>query len=82
MKRKMQWQDLSPGKQRAVAVTAVLELIVLGVSLSDLIRRPATEVKGSKVLWGAALFVNPVGPISYWLFGRRPTHKPALRFIR
>ncbi|WP_026554902.1 PLD nuclease N-terminal domain-containing protein [Arthrobacter sp. 35W] len=71
MKRKMQWKDLSPRKQRMVAVAGVVELVALAVSMVDLVRRPATEVNGNKGLWGAVLFINPIGPICYWLFGRR-----------
>ncbi|HET9557428.1 MAG TPA: PLD nuclease N-terminal domain-containing protein, partial [Actinomycetota bacterium] len=34
-------------------------------------RRPSTQVRGSKTLWVAAAFVNFVGPIAYFTFGRR-----------
>jgi hypothetical protein len=73
MKSKKQWKDLSPAKQRAITVAGALELVLLAVSLVDLVRRPTNGVKGSKGLWGAALFINPVGPICYWMFGRRRT---------
>ena len=41
------------------------------VALRDLIRRPAALVRGPKPLWGAALFVQPIGSPLYLLAGRR-----------
>jgi hypothetical protein len=39
--------------------------------LLDLRRRPSTQIRGSKRLWAAAAFVNFVGPLAYFSFGRR-----------
>jgi hypothetical protein len=36
-------------------------------------RRPGEQIRGSKKLWTAAAFVNFVGPLAYFAFGRRPT---------
>ena len=33
--------------------------------------RPADEIKGDRRLWTAVSFVNFVGPIAYFLFGRK-----------
>jgi hypothetical protein len=41
------------------------------VALVDIYRRPAGEIRGRKGVWVATAFVNYVGPISYFLFGRR-----------
>ena len=37
----------------------------------DIYRRLAGEIRGNKELWTAAAFVNFVGPISYFVFGRK-----------
>jgi hypothetical protein len=41
------------------------------IALGDLARRPAREVRGRKFLWVFAFFVQPVGPVLYFLVGRR-----------
>jgi len=49
----------------------VVRLGLLVAALVDIYRRPATQIRGRKRLWVAVSFVNFVGPISYFLFGRR-----------
>jgi hypothetical protein len=49
---------------------ALAELVVTGAALRDLIRRPAREVRGPKMLWGLGLFVQPIGSPLYLLVGR------------
>jgi hypothetical protein len=39
--------------------------------LVDIYRRPAAEIRVNKRLWVAAAFINFVGPISYFLSGRK-----------
>jgi hypothetical protein len=49
----------------------VLQLLLMGVGLYDL-TRPERQVKGdSKVVWALIIiFVNLLGPLLYFLFGR------------
>ena len=37
----------------------------------DLVRRPASEVRGSKFLWAIGCFVQPIGSPLYLVVGRR-----------
>jgi phospholipase D-like protein len=53
---------------------ALAEMAVTGTALRDLLRRPAREVRGSKLLWGLGLFVQPIGSPLYLLVGRRRRH--------
>ena len=50
---------------------ALVEMVVTGIALRDLIRRPASEVRGPRLLWGLGLFVQPIGSPLYLLVGRR-----------
>ena len=69
--RRKRWSELS-GRQRTVIVVAGLAQASLSVAtLLDLRRRPSTQLRGSKRLWTAAAFVNFVGPLAYFTFGRR-----------
>ncbi|WP_154792038.1 PLD nuclease N-terminal domain-containing protein [Occultella kanbiaonis] len=68
---KMRWTDLSTGQQAALIGVAAVEIGLLVAALVDLKRRPADQVRGPKGAWVAASFVNFVGPISYFAFGRK-----------
>ena len=69
------WNDLKPIQKVGVIVMATLQLLLLGAALFDLSRRPKEEVRGDKRMWIAISFVNFVGPISYFLFGRMRNEK-------
>ena len=68
------WKDLSPGTRRLIVLASAVEGVLKVVALIDLVRRPASEVRGSKVRWAAAVtLVNSLGavPIAYLAWGRR-----------
>jgi hypothetical protein len=74
--RKMpeKWSDLTPGQQNAIKLLALTELIAKIAMLIDIRRRPASQIRGPKRLWRAAAAVNTIGPVSYFVFGRRRAH--------
>jgi hypothetical protein len=72
-RKKMRWSDFSPQQKRAIALGAILEMIMTTVALGDLARRPARQVRGRKLVWVLTFFVQPIGPILYFLVGRRNT---------
>ncbi len=65
------WRDLPPQRRRLIAVGAAMQLSLLAAALVDIWRRPQEEIRGSKRLWAGLSFINFVGPLSYFLFGRR-----------
>jgi hypothetical protein len=68
---KKRWRDLSQ-RQRAVTVAAgAVQVALLVAALADLRRRPADQLRGRKPMWTAVSFVNFVGPLAYFGFGRR-----------
>jgi invasion protein IalB len=70
-RRKKSWRDLSRRQQLSVLAYAAGQLTLLAAALTDLKKRPAGQVKGSKGAWAAACFVNYLGPLAYFLFGRK-----------
>lgn len=66
------WSELSAGQRAAIVAGGAVELVLTTVALVDLARRPASQVRGAKVLWAASCFVQPVGPMAYLALGRRP----------
>ena len=71
MAAKQKWSDLSQSKRRLIVVAGVAEAALKVAMLVDLKRRPAEQVRGSKWLWRPLAFVNLVGPVSYFAWGRR-----------
>lgn len=65
------WQDLTAVQRRAIVVGAAAQLALLSAALLDIRRRPSGELRGGKRLWLPAVFVNFVGPIAYFLLGRK-----------
>ena len=66
-----QWQDFTDRQKRGIVVLGVLQLVLLAAALIDIRRRPAEEINGSKRLWTMVVFINGIGPIAYFVFGRK-----------
>jgi len=71
MAQKKRWSDLSPAAKTAIVVGGAVELVMTTVALRDIIRRPAPEVRGPKLLWVLGFVVQPFGPLLYFGVGRR-----------
>jgi hypothetical protein len=68
---KKRWRDLSPAQRAITTLVTTIQLALLVAALTDIRRRPATGIKGGKRLWTALAFVDGVGPIAYFAFGRK-----------
>jgi hypothetical protein len=77
MSTKRRWSDLDPRQRRAVLVAGAVQLTLAAAAWTDLARRPAAAVNGPKALWAGVISVNFVGPLAYFLRGRRRTAPPA-----
>ena len=71
MKERRRWRDLDPRQRRWVLVAGAVQLSLAAAAWTDLARRPAVEVNGPKGLWAGVISVNFVGPLAYFLRGRR-----------
>jgi hypothetical protein len=69
--KKKSFRDLSGGQRLRVAIMAGLQLILQTAALKDLKKRPAALVNGPKPVWFAASFLNFIGPVAYFLLGRK-----------
>ena len=65
------WKDLSPRQKRGIVLGGTVQIGLLLAALLDIYRRDEEQIRGNKWLWTLAAFVNYVGPISYFLFGRK-----------
>jgi hypothetical protein len=77
---KKKWNELSPQTRRLVIAGGVFDGVLKFAALIDLVRRPASEVRGSKARWALAVtLINSVGavPVTYFACGRRRSSSPA-----
>jgi hypothetical protein len=65
------WADLSDSQRKLLIGAAAAELSLKIAALIDIKRRPAELIRGPKALWRAAMAVNLLGPLSYFVIGRR-----------
>ena len=66
-----QWQDLTDRQKRGIVVLGALQITLLAAALIDIRRRSADAINGSKRLWTAIVFINGIGPIAYFVVGRK-----------
>ena len=71
------WSELGGHQQATIVAAAVVQEALAVATLRDLRRRPSAQIRGSKRLWVAAAFVNFVGPLTYFIVGRRRRSIPA-----
>ena len=71
MTQPKKWSELTTGQRIAGMFGAVLQITLLAAALWDIRHRPAEEINGDRRLWTAVSFVNFVGPLAYFLFGRK-----------
>ena len=76
MKERRRWTDLDPRQRRWVLVAGTVQLSLAAAAWTDLARRPAAEVNGPKGLWAGVISVNFIGPLAYFLRGRRGPAAP------
>jgi hypothetical protein len=70
-KKQQRWSDLSPTQQRATVAVGIVQVALCIAALADIRRRPAEQINGRKPMWVALAFVNTIGPLAYFTFGRK-----------
>ena len=65
------WTDLSSRQQTLVLTLASIQLSLAATAWTDLARRPASSVNGSKARWALIIAINFFGPLAYFRWGRR-----------
>ncbi|MEU8250631.1 PLD nuclease N-terminal domain-containing protein [Nonomuraea sp. NPDC048916] len=66
----MRWNEMSNKRQAALLTLVSVELALTATAAVDLWSRPRDEVRGRKAWWWLGIFVQPVGPVAYLLWGR------------
>ena len=72
--RRKPWGEMTSTQQAGLVLMGVIQVALLAAALIDIRRRSADELNGSKRFWTLAAFVNFIGPLAYFIFGRK--HRP------
>ncbi|NUW39505.1 PLD nuclease N-terminal domain-containing protein [Nonomuraea rhodomycinica] len=67
----MRWNEMSNRQQATLLTLASVELALTATAVVDLACRHRDDVRGRKGLWWVGIFIQPVGPVAYLLWGRR-----------
>ncbi|MEV0389254.1 PLD nuclease N-terminal domain-containing protein [Nonomuraea sp. NPDC050643] len=67
----MRWDELSKRQQGMLLAAVSTEFALTAAAAVDLWFRPRDAVRGRKGLWWLGIFVQPIGPVAYMLYGRR-----------
>jgi len=70
MRKQKDWSEMTQIEKTGFVVLGILQIALLAVAQWDIHNRPEEEIRGNKWIWTAIAFVNFVGPIAYFLFGR------------
>jgi hypothetical protein len=68
---KKAWSDLNASQQLLICVGGAAEAVVTVAAIRDLARRRSSQIRGPKRLWMLSFVVQPLGPLAYFLIGRR-----------
>ena len=71
MWKKKRWSEMTPIQKIGGLFMGMLQVTLLAAALWDIRKRPEEEIRGNKWFWTAVVFVNFIGPIAYFKFGRR-----------
>ena len=68
----------NPSPAQAAAIgRGLINLTLMILTIRDIRRRSDDEINGKRKLWLLAAFAPPIGPIAYFIFGRKRQPKTA-----
>lgn len=70
-KASKKWREMSTPRKVGTMLMTIAQFTLLAFALADIRKRPAEQINGSKKLWTAIVFINWIGPIAYFVKGRK-----------
>ncbi len=70
-RKKKTWKEMSPSAKVGTIIVGIAQVSLLVAAQRDIARRPAAQINGPKAAWRAASFINFIGPMGYFIFGRK-----------
>ncbi|MCU1515398.1 MAG: hypothetical protein JWQ75_119 [Pseudarthrobacter sp.] len=70
-KKKKTWKEMSPAGRAAIVAGGIVQMTLMLAAQRDISKRPAELINGPKAAWRVAALINFIGPVGYFVFGRK-----------
>jgi hypothetical protein len=71
MAKKKTWKEMPPAARAGVVAVGIAQVSLMLAAQRDISRRPAELINGPKAAWRLAALINFIGPMGYFVFGRK-----------
>ena len=71
MGKKKTWKEMPPAARIGTVLVGIAQMALMVAAQRDISKRPAELINGPKVAWRMAAFINFIGPMGYFVFGRK-----------
>ncbi len=62
---------MSPAGRTGIVVVGIVQMAMMLAAQRDISKRPAELINGPKAAWRMAALINFIGPMGYYVFGRK-----------
>jgi hypothetical protein len=70
------WKEMTSAQKGGNIAFRIIGMVLTGLALWDLKNRPDDRIKGKKGVWALVSLAQPIGPIIYFIFGRKKAGSP------
>lgn len=70
-KAKKTWKEMSPAARAGFVAVGIVQVALMLAAQRDISKRPAAQINGPKAAWRAAALINFIGPLGYFILGRK-----------
>ena len=70
-KTKKTWKEMSPAARASFVAVGIAQVSLMIAAQRDISRRPAEQINGPKAAWRMASMINFIGPMGYFVLGRK-----------
>ncbi|HJV98847.1 MAG TPA: PLD nuclease N-terminal domain-containing protein [Arthrobacter sp.] len=69
--QKKTWKEMSPASRAGTVLIGIAQMALMVAAQRDISKRPAEQINGPKAAWRMAALINFIGPMGYFVFGRK-----------
>ena len=70
-KTKKTWKEKSPEARAGFVAIGIAQVSLMLAAQRDISKRPADQINGPKAAWRVAALINFIGPMGYFILGRK-----------
>jgi hypothetical protein len=70
-KTKKTWKEMPPAARVGFVVVGIAQVSLMLAAQRDISKRPADQINGPKAAWRVAALINFIGPMGYFILGRK-----------